>query len=115
MSASQPEQPLAAEDGTAADRRLKADLARITLIRASRSQGTPWARIGATLGMTGPEAKRHHRLLTTRTRRAWYLHHNQDPPADDPPYVHEHAAPEPGSRYIPYTMTGPGVVDEPDD
>jgi hypothetical protein len=26
------------------------------------------------------------------------------------PYVHEHAAPEPGERYVPYTMTGPGVV-----
>ena len=75
-----PEPPtsLAAAESTAADRQLEADFARITLIRASRAQGTPWARIGAELGMTGPQAKQHHKHLTARTRRAWYLHHNQE-------------------------------------
>ncbi len=105
---------LGAEDSTPADAQLEADFARLTLIRTALAQGSPWARIGATLGMTGPQAKQHHKRLAARTRRAWYLHHNQDPPADGPPYVHELAAPEPGSRCVPYTITGPGVVDELD-
>ena len=101
---------LGAEDSTPADPRLERDFAELTLIRRLRNNHTTWTRIGAQLGMTGPQAKQHHKHLTARTRRAWYLHHNQEDAADGPPYVHELAAPEPGSRYVPYTITGPGVI-----
>ena len=69
---------LAAGDSTAADPQLEADFARVTLIRASRTQGTPWARIGAEFGMTAKIATREAKRLTAATRRAWYLHHNQE-------------------------------------
>lgn len=75
-----PEPPfsLAAENPTPAAGQLKADLARLGLIRQARDRGIPWAHIGATLGMTGPQAKRHAHRLHATTRRAWYLHHNQE-------------------------------------
>lgn len=73
-----PSLPLAAGESTAADRQLEADFARVTLIRASRSQGTPWARIGATQGKPPKVAKRDAKRLTARTRRAWYLQHNAE-------------------------------------
>ena len=69
---------LAADESAAADRQLEADFARVTLIRASRSQGTPWARIGATQGKPPKVAKRDAKRLTAATRRAWYLQHNQE-------------------------------------
>ena len=67
-----PEQPpsLAAEDSSAADRKLEHDLATIDLIDRAKANGTTWAVIGATLGMTGPEAKRHARKLRDQARRA---------------------------------------------
>lgn len=69
---------LAAGNSTAADPRLERDFAELTLIRRLRANHTTWTRIGAQLGMTGPQAKQHHKHLTARTRRAWYLHHNQE-------------------------------------
>ena len=67
---------LAAGDSTPAD--LEADLARLALIRRLLANRTTWHRIGLQLGMTGPEAKHHHAHLTRQTRRAWYLHNNQE-------------------------------------
>ena len=43
---------------------------RLELIDRAKANGTSWAVIGATLGMTGPEAKRHARKLRDQARRA---------------------------------------------
>ena len=76
----QPEPPfsLAARNSTGTNPQLEADLAQLGLIRQARGNGATWTQIGRTLGMTGPEAKRHHARLTRATRRTWYLHHNQE-------------------------------------
>ena len=68
---------LAAENPAPADPQLEADFATLALIRRLRDNHTTWTRIGIELGMTGPQAKRHHRRLHASTRRAWYLRHNQ--------------------------------------
>jgi hypothetical protein len=60
---------LAAKDA-AAGARSRHDLAALDLISRAKAGGATWAAIGAALGMTGPEAKRHARKLRTRTRRA---------------------------------------------
>ena len=69
---------LAADNSTPPDAQLEADMARLTLIRQARNRGATWQHIGATLGMTGPAAKQHAKHLHATTRRAWYLHHNQE-------------------------------------
>ena len=51
----------AAEDGTAA---------RLELIDRAKANGATWAVIGATLGMSKEEAKRHARRLRDQARRA---------------------------------------------
>ena len=43
---------------------------RLQLIETAKARGATWATIGATLGMTGPEAKRHAHRLRRETRRA---------------------------------------------
>ena len=43
---------------------------RLDLIDRAKANGTSWAVIGATLGMTGPEAKRHARRLRDQARKA---------------------------------------------
>lgn len=73
-----PPPSVAAIDSTPADPGLERDLTELTLIRRLRDNRTTWHRIGLELGMTGPEARRHHKHLTARTRRAWYLQHNQE-------------------------------------
>ena len=77
---------LAAANRTETDPQLEADMARLTLIRQARDRGATWNTIGGQLGMTGREAKRHAHHLHATTRRAWYLHHNQEPapPAEAP-------------------------------
>ena len=68
----------AAENPAPADPQLEADMTRLTLIRQARDRGATWAEIGVTLGMSGRDAKRHAHRLHASTRRAWYLHHNQE-------------------------------------
>ena len=61
---------LAADDS---DARSRHDLAALDLIDRAKANGATWNTIGATLGVTGPEAKRRARQLRTRTRRAALL------------------------------------------
>jgi hypothetical protein len=49
---------------------LHRDVRRLQLIQEAKNRGASWAVIGATLGMTGREAKRHAHQLATRARRA---------------------------------------------
>jgi DNA-binding transcriptional MerR regulator len=49
---------------------LHRDIRRLELIRHAKDRGASWAVIGATLGMTGREAKRHAHKLETQARRA---------------------------------------------
>ena len=70
---------LAAEDSTAADPRLELDYQHLTLIRQDKALGATWALIGRAEGGKPPKiAKRDHKRLTARTRRAWYLQHNRE-------------------------------------
>lgn len=61
---------VAAEDTAAADAQSRHDLAALDLIGRAKAGGATWTAIGATLGMTGREAKRHAHKLTARTRQA---------------------------------------------
>lgn len=59
-----------AVDPAAADARLRHDTAALDLIDRAKAGGATWNTIGAALGMTGREAKRHAHKLRGRTRQA---------------------------------------------
>lgn len=61
---------LAAGDSTTADASIRHDQAALDLIDRAKANGATWNTIGAALGMSGREAKRHAHKLRTRTRRA---------------------------------------------
>lgn len=69
---------LGAGDSTAADGQLAGDFLALTLTRARWFRGPAWASLGAREGVTGKVAKRDAKRLAARTRRAWYLHRNQE-------------------------------------
>ena len=48
----------------------EADVLRLELIDRAKGNGATWAVIGATLGMSGREAKRHAHKLRERVKRA---------------------------------------------
>ncbi len=75
---------LGAGDSTHADPQLEHDFAAVALTRRSRNLGATWTVIGRAEGKPPKIAKRDAKRLAARTRRAWYLHHNQD---QDPGHV----------------------------
>ena len=64
------------------DSSLAADLdrqaLRLELIDRAKQNGATWAAIGATLGMSGPEAKRHAHKLRDQVKRASLLAGNRE-------------------------------------
>ena len=52
---------------------LESATARVQAVARARAGGATWAQIGASLKMTGPEAKRAFRLLERDTRREFLL------------------------------------------
>jgi hypothetical protein len=63
-------QPAAPVAGTAvADPVINDDLVRLKVIAMAKERGLTWAQIGAGLGMTGREAKRHTHHLARKCQR----------------------------------------------
>jgi hypothetical protein len=82
----------------------------LELIDTAKAGGASWAVIGATLGMSGREAKRAAHKLRSRVKRAAITEALESAAPADGPYMHEMRAPVPGERYVPYSVTGPGVI-----
>jgi len=81
------------------------------LVDEAQANGASWAVIAAAFRYpSGKQAKKIIHAIRERVKRE----QAQGREHRGGPYVHEHAAPRPGERYVPYTMTGPGVVDTED-
>jgi hypothetical protein len=92
---------------------LERAILRLKLITEAQAKGASWNAIAAALNYpSGKQLKKDTARLHEHVTRQLRLAQNRE--RRDGPYVHEHAAPEPGSRYVPYTMTGPGVMPSED-
>jgi hypothetical protein len=92
---------------------LEKAILRLKLIKEAQAAGASWTAIAAALNYpSGKQLKKDTARLHEHVTRQLRLAQNRE--RRDGPYVHEHAAPEPGERHRPYTMTGPGVVPSED-